>query len=355
MQAMSTVNIAHRVVMLTLLFVAMIVIHSIAMMLFEDMDAGNALWVTLTTVTTVGYGDLSAQTLEGRAATVVLLYFGGIFILARIAGDYFEFRAQRRALMHKGLWRWNMQDHIVIINTPSSNVEEYFTLLVTQIRQIPEFTQLPIQILTPKYPLGLPETLLKHDVVHYTGSADDGKSFAALSIDQAKHIIVLSRDEHDRVSDSITYDILHRLRELKTSAKILVECVADENRERFYTAGANAVVRPIRAYPELLVRAIAAPGTEKVLENLFTHGGNHTQRYDVRIDNLSWSQVVCALINNNLGTALAYIDENGFIVTDPSSDQPVFARGLILLVREQHLPTESEIQAALAQYETSAA
>ena len=36
-------------------------LHTVAMMSFEKLSFGDSLWLTLTTATTVGYGDLSAS------------------------------------------------------------------------------------------------------------------------------------------------------------------------------------------------------------------------------------------------------------------------------------------------------
>jgi voltage-gated potassium channel len=41
-------------------------VHVLAMMQFEGMSALEGFWLTLTTLFTVGYGDLSAKTVEGR-------------------------------------------------------------------------------------------------------------------------------------------------------------------------------------------------------------------------------------------------------------------------------------------------
>ena len=307
------------------------------------MSFSDAVWITLTTVTTVGYGDLSAQTELGRFATVILLYFGGIFILAKIAGDYFDFRLERRERMLKGQWSWNMQEHIVIINTPTHNAEQYFERLITQFRAHEDFKEVPIQLLTPAYPDGLHPSLQKLGVIHYSGQANIPSSLEATNVADANQIIILAADETDSMSDSMTFDILHRLKEQNSSANLTVECVDDSNRSRFFEAGANSVIRPIRAYPELIVRAIVAPGCELVLENLFTHGGNHTRRYDVTINDVEWAKIVCVLINNNLGTALAYIDTDGNVITDPSPNNKINASGIILLIREQHIPIKSEI------------
>lgn len=324
------------------------------MLYFESLSISDSIWITLTTVTTVGYGDLSAQTEMGRFSTIILLYFGGIFILAKIAGDYFDFRLERRERMLKGQWRWNMQDHILIINTPTHNAEQYFERLITQFRAHESFKDIPILLLTPAYPDGLHPSLQKLGVIHYSGTANNLDSLAAVNVTGAAQIVILAADETDCISDSVTFDILHRLREQQTSANLTVECVDDNNRSRFLSAGANSVIRPIRAYPELIVRAIVAPGCEIVLENLFTHGGNHTRRYDVTIEKTKWANVVCVLINENLGTALAYIDNNGHVIADPNPVDIISASGIILLIREQHIPNNDEVNNAIKQCEIAA-
>lgn len=78
---------------------AIIAFHSLAMIEFEGITFGNAVWLTLTTMTTVGYGDRFAETFWGRASTVVLIYLGGIFVLFHTAADYFEYRSERKPVM----------------------------------------------------------------------------------------------------------------------------------------------------------------------------------------------------------------------------------------------------------------
>ena len=112
-------NIFRLFVLLLILMIA----HVTAMLLFEDFTLRQAIWLTLTTLTTVGYGDYSAQSPWGQAATVVFLYLVGIFLLAQIAGEWIDYRIDRKDRMQKGMWRWKMNDHIVIINTPDSDGE----------------------------------------------------------------------------------------------------------------------------------------------------------------------------------------------------------------------------------------
>jgi len=325
------------------------IFHSLLMIEFEGMTFGDALWLTLTTATTVGYGDISATTLEGRLSTVIVLYFGGIFILANFAGEYFESRLEKRSRKIKGHWRWEMQDHLVIVNTPERNGVEYFVRLITQFRKSPRYRDTPIQILTRQFPDGLPIELRNLGVVHFHGNADNSQNLEAVNIKEADSVIILAKDEYVTQSDALSFDILYRMKELGiNSTNIIAEVVDDQNRDRFLSIGATSVVRPIRAYPELLIRTLVAPGSEKILENLFQHDGDHTVRYEVSSESLTWTEIVTRLMQQGFGTAIAYIDQNGLLICNPNPSVTVNMQAILILVRAVNVPTSNQVLAQLA-------
>jgi voltage-gated potassium channel len=331
---------------LLIIFIA----HTAAMVFFEGMSAGDGLWLTLTTVTTVGYGDVSATSFAGRLATVLLLYAGGIFVLAKIAGDYFEFRSERRERMARGQWEWEMQDHILIINTPDEDPEEYFERLIGQFRASAMFADTPVQILTTYFGDGLPPSLAAMgNVVHYHGSGSNTAALEAVGVNNAKAIVLLSESEHNATFDGVTFDTLHRLRELGTTAPVLAECLRDENRARFKQAGANLVIRPMRAYPGMVVRGFVAPGVEQVFEELFRSDGGEYRRFDVTIDGTRWADVVATLIQLNLGVAVAYEGAaDGEIHITPGAEQSIKASALFVLAGDDNASHAEHISSALA-------
>ncbi|MDN5937715.1 MAG: ion channel, partial [Salinisphaera sp.] len=294
----------------------LIVLHILAMMVFEGMGPGDALWLTMTTIVTVGYGDLSAATFWGRAATIVLLYLVGITLLAKLAGDYIDYRMQRKQAMIQGRWRWQMQDHVLIINSPDHNPVVYFQRLVRQLHATTEFANAPVQILTNDFPDGLPPALRELGVVHHQGETTDQASLQAVTPDRARAILLLAKDEYSRVSDSVTVDVLLQLQSLYGDAlpRIVAELVHGVNRPRARQAGANATLRPVRGYPEMLVQSLIAPGSEQVLENLFTVDDDHTRRYAVRMENALWSDAVCRVMQAGLGTLMAYVTDDDKVV-----------------------------------------
>src|SRR5690606_37710631 len=111
----------------------------------------------------------------------------------------------------------------------------------------------------------------------------DSEALQDATVADAAAIVVLAESDADPASDGRTLDIVDRLRELGAEGRILAECVDDANRPRLRRFGADITVRPLRGYPEMIVRALVAPGSEEILEDLFTSRRDECWRYDVDV------------------------------------------------------------------------
>ncbi|MFL1405799.1 ion channel [Marinobacter sp. M1N3S26] len=342
--------IRSRLKRLFLFLIGLIVIHSLILWAAEPLSLPESFWLAMTTLATVGYGDLAPATVVGRISTVVLMYITAITLLTLIISDYIEYRFYRRERILTGRWRYDMKNHVLIINTPRRGGEQYFMRIATQLRAVPGYESVPIMILTQKYPTGLPSELQDIGLVHYHGTGASEEDLKAAHAGQARHILLLALDETDPSSDSYTFDIAHRLSELNLAGNTTVECVSDTNRQRFRAIGIRSVIRPVRTYPEIMVRAVVAPGTEKVLEDMFNYEQDHPHRYNLTLDDLTWSDIVSALIRHGIGTALAYIDDNDNVICHPEPDLEVEGRGLIVLVKSSETPDLSVVEEALERY-----
>ncbi len=316
----------------------------------EDLSLFESTWMTMTTLVTVGYGDFAPETAVGRISTVVLMFITAITIMTLIVSDFIEYRFYRRERILTGRWVYKMKDHIVIINTPQTGGEQYFSRFAAQVRAVPGYQTIPIMIITQQFPNGLPTELADTGVVHFHGSGSDPEALKAAHIGNARHIIVLAADEADPASDSLTFDIAHRLSEANLCHRVTVECVRDENRPRFKGVGVRTIIRPVRTYPEIMVRSVVAPGSEKVLEDLFNYQHDHPHRYEIELDDLTWADIVSALIRHGIGTALAYIDDNHEVVCHPPTDKEIEGKGLIVLVKSTDTPDVTIVEQALSNY-----
>lgn len=327
-------NILRRISVLIGMLFGLVLINTLGMLFFEKMALGDALWLSFTTVTTVGYGDFSPSTLGGRVVTIISMYAFSISLLSMIAAEIIEGRIMTTEKKRKGLWEWKgMQNHIQIINTPNEDTERYLNRLITQIQQTPSLGSSQVQLLTRKYPEGLPATLSELKILHRTGTAEEGNILHSLNLEDANHIIILARDANSSLSDSVTFDILCRVIAINPKANIVVEAVLDDNRERFLSNGASAVLRPIRAYPEMIVRAMAHPGTEQVLENLFHIKGDSLHRITCEFANKKWKEILLICLEDDIGTALGYVKNNEIFI-NPKSAKICDGDALLILGKE---------------------
>lgn len=342
--------IRSRLKRLFLLLIGLVLTQTLILWAAEPLSLWDSFWLTMTTLTTVGYGDLAPTTVIGRISTMALMFITAITLLTLIISDYIEYRFYRRERILTGRWRYNMKNHVLIINTPRRGGEQYFMRVATQLRAIPGYESVPIMLLTQQYANGLPPELRDIGLVHYHGTGASAEDLKAAHAGQARHILLLALDETDLSSDSYTFDVAHRLSELNLAGKTTVECVSDINRQRFRAIGVRSVIRPVRTYPEIMVRAVVAPGTEKVLEDMFNYEQDHPHRYNLTLDDLTWSDIVSALIRHGIGTALAYIDDNDDVVCHPEPNLEVEGRGLIVLVKSSETPDLSVVEEALERY-----
>ena len=103
-------NILRSVQKSMILLAVFATLHVLAMVQFESMSLWDAFWLTMTTLTTVGYGDLTAETVPGRIATMLLIFLIGITLMTLLISDYVDFRIARRERIRSGHWDWNMDN-----------------------------------------------------------------------------------------------------------------------------------------------------------------------------------------------------------------------------------------------------
>jgi voltage-gated potassium channel len=100
-------------------------VGSFSIILFESgdlADAGNAIWWTIVTITTVGYGDYYPSSILGRILAVIIM-FSGIGLISVLTGSISSIFTTKKIMEGRGLENLKLQDHIVICGW-NSNVEK---------------------------------------------------------------------------------------------------------------------------------------------------------------------------------------------------------------------------------------
>lgn len=323
--------------------------HVLAMMLLEGMGPGDALWLTATTIVTVGYGDLSAKTDLGRLATFLLMYVGGIFVVASMVSALVEWQGRKYERKATGAWEWNLSNHLLLIGEPSGDVVQHVGRLVDQIRAHEDWAGVPVQMLTRAFGDGrLPAALGDRGILHVTGSAADPQALARATPDKARCILVFSCSETDREATARVLDTMLRLRDLAPDVPLVVECVDVGDHQRLARLGRAQPIRVMHGYPEVAARAIVSPGSETLIEQLFTAEGDECRRIDLpRPWAGAWLDLLVPLAKAGIGTPIGCrCMETGQILSNPLGRQ-VKTDALFLIINDARQTTAAADTAKL--------
>lgn len=332
-------NVWHEARVSGLIFLLLVIVHIIAMMHFEKLDVFESLWLSFSAIAGQGYTVHSPMSFYGRIITIILIYFGAMIVMARFFFLVFEYRQQQnlKKISGSGDWR-EMKDHIIFFNAPSGSYVDYFYQAVRQLRHSNlKYSNAPIVIVSERITESLPDKLSQMDVVHIKAIPSDPEVFEMCAARHAHIIVVLTHDINDPLSDSLNFDIIHRLREENISARIIAEAMTDDNRRRLLNAGADNVIRPIRAYPEMAIRAALTPGMEQIIEELFSSQGEECVRYDYPFKG-KWKEIVIDMVKRDIGTAIGYVcTETNKIFTNPPPNEDVNCEAIFVIVREGNI------------------
>jgi voltage-gated potassium channel len=307
-------------------------LHALAMMAFEGLSFRQAVWLTATTIVTVGYGDLAAKTAFGQVSTMVLLYAAGIFLAAQGASAWFDYRIARRDAMARGEWDWSktLKDHVIIV-APGRVGELFLVRLVVELDHHAATRGLNVVVVSDEFREGLSAALVAGDVKFVSGLGNDPEALAHAGVARSAYVIVLANDPDAALSDSLSFDIVSRVREVNQRCEVISQCVDDRNRAHLLAAGANVVMRPVRGYPEIIVTSLLNPGSMEVLANLFSGAGERIELVRGSFRG-TWVTLVNDMLQRDAGLPIAVRLTGGRVLTAPRAQEMIDAEGLYVLV-----------------------
>jgi len=100
-------------------------VGSFSIILFEsgNIDTiGDAIWWTIVTITTVGYGDFFPLSLPGRILAIIIMFFG-IGLISVLTGSISSIFTTKKIMEGRGLENLKLKNHIIICGW-NSNVEK---------------------------------------------------------------------------------------------------------------------------------------------------------------------------------------------------------------------------------------
>ncbi len=219
----------------------------------------DALYYASVTVTTTGYGDISAVSTSARLGTIFLITPARILFLILVVSTTVEvLTEQSRELLAERRWRQRVNNHTLICGFGATGQAVADDLLSRGCD--PE----TIVVVDAE-----PERIDAATALGFAGVVGDASQTGTLiraGVDRAKKIVVAPNRDDTAVLVTLT------ARELNPTAHIVAGVRERENLHLFEQGGADEVVDATAAVGRMLGLGTHAPGASRVLEDVLNAG-----------------------------------------------------------------------------------
>jgi voltage-gated potassium channel len=236
----------------------------------QELTIADALWWSMVTMTTVGYGDFFAKTFAGRfiiSYPCMILGIGLIgYLVGTVANAFLDFSARKRG----GLMQVHEKGHIVLCNYPG---EVKVRRVITELQSVDEYRHVRFVLITEKLE-ELPESLRKMDVVFVKGTPTQVEVLLRADITRSAGVIVLARDSNAIESDERTYTVASVIKQIErekgTSIKVVTELASENSIPIMKQLNVSGITSEDGVPSCLIAQEFVNPGINKVFAEIIT-------------------------------------------------------------------------------------
>ncbi len=239
------------------LIVCMVTLLGSAGFVYFEKDIGftDALWWSVVTLTTVGYGDISPHSPGGRIVGILVMV-SGIGFLGVLTASIASIFVEKKFLENKGMKPADVKNHFIICGWNFRGHK-----VIEELRADSKCGDLPIVIIAD-----IPEKPLDDSGVWFVCGEVETEILEKACIGDAQGVIVLSDDGLDAYSRDAKA-ILNTLtiKSMNARAYICVELMDEKNIRHCRRAGADEIIVAGELSTNLLVQAALDHGITRLM------------------------------------------------------------------------------------------
>lgn len=239
-------------------------------MVLESWDLLDAVYMTVTTLSTVGYGEVHEMSPTGRVYTVFLVLFGTAFFLY-VAGSVVQFMVEGRIRTILGRKRLDKRiDHLK---------DHYIVCGYGRIGKVlcKNLKREPIDLVVIDNNQELFSFIEEKDFFYLMGDATDEAMLLKAGIKKAKGLIAVLGTDADNVFLVLT------ARQLNPDIFIMARAGQESSKSRLAAAGADKVESPYEVGAISMAQRIIRPTVTSFLDVAFTYKRKDIQMEEIPI------------------------------------------------------------------------
>ncbi|HSV54929.1 MAG TPA: potassium channel family protein [Burkholderiaceae bacterium] len=237
-----------------------------------DLVWSDALWYSIVTLTTVGYGDFFPKSWGGRFLVGVPLMVIGIGLLGFILSVVATALITSKSKELKGMSTVYYSGHLILVNFPG--LAKVLRLL-DELGNDPSIGRDAQLVLIDKDLEELPPELVARKLRYVRGDPTRDETLQRAGIQTAAHAIVLTRNPSDPLSDALNVTIALAIEGRARQVNTVVECISPATEELLQKAGCDRIVCSARFDALYVSQELLNPGVQDVLGELLSNSGGN--------------------------------------------------------------------------------
>ena len=241
----------------------------------------DAFWYSVISITTIGYGDLSAETTGARIGTAVFIVVLGLAAFTSAIGLGVDWILEYNYREKAGMGKVAARNHVLIVNFPN---ERRVRQIVEEFLRDPGHRNDELIVVTDQIE-SLP--FEQHSVNFVRGAPLEEETYRRANAEDARQAIVLSTGYDDPSSDSVAASVVSILKHVNPEISIVAEVLDAGHSLLFHGTENTSIVHTFRMSNNLMVQEAQDPGvtilTQAITSNQQVEGTLASTRIETAI------------------------------------------------------------------------
>ena len=312
-----------HLIIVVLLSVLLVALGTVGYMLIENWSMLDSLYMTVITLSTIGYGEVHAVSQTGRIFTLVLIFLGVGFFLY-VIGNVVQFLVEGRIRLILGRLKLDkkigqLNNHYIVCG--------YGRMGRALCRYL---TQKNLEFVAIEKNADRIPVMNQDGILYISGEATAEENLLKAGLKRASNLITALGTDADNVF------LVLLAKGLNPNLYVVARASQNASKMPLYTAGADIVVSPFDVGARRMAHAVLRPNVIRFLELAFAD-----ESTDIHIEEITVSES-STLVDVSLQESgirqnydliiLSIVNQDGTMVFNPSATTRISAGGSVIAV-----------------------